>query len=629
MSDDPKLVFLTNDAGEEEGLGDAGVETYRDAPYASVARECGQNSADAREKRPVTMRFDLLEIGINEYPAAKSQLAAVEACLDKARSGRNDKEIDFFSRAREVLTADRLKILRISDSNTKGLIGPAIPGTPFHSLVKASGVSNKDSDTSGGSFGIGKKAAFAASELQTVFYSTIYRELTSGKELFLAQGKTLLVSHTAPDGRKRRATGYWGLADFMPVADPARVPGWLTRAEVGTSVFVVGFREEDSWRERIAASLLQNFFCAIHRGDLRFIIDDSRIDINGDSIASYFLDPQIVRAADLSSQLEEFEFARNLYDCLMSVDASSETFEIAGLGKVSLRILLRDGLPKRVCIIRNGMAITDNLAHFGDKLARYPMYKEFVALVEPTDDQGSALLKRLENPRHDSLSADRLSDARKRADATRAMKTLASRIRSAIKQLALPKPSDVTNLDELARYFADSDKSDKPPDPNGDDDIETFRIIKPAKRKSRNPATDRLAPGHEGGRDKGTGKGGSGLGRGKGPGRGSGGRGNFGASREIGVTDVRNLVPPQSEWSRTVYFTPAEGGAARITIAAAGIDDAQPIEVEASDAGTVSDGQILIDLRENERSKVNVRFSRPYGGPIELSVTAGNVGARS
>src|SRR5690606_29721587 len=124
----------------------------------------------------------------------ESQLAAVEACLDKAKSSRNDKEIDFFSRAREVLTADRLKILRISDSNTKGLIGPAAPGTPFHSLVKASGVSNKDSDTSGGSFGIGKKAAFAASELQTVFYSTIYRELTSRKELFLAQGKTLLVS---------------------------------------------------------------------------------------------------------------------------------------------------------------------------------------------------------------------------------------------------------------------------------------------------------------------------------------------------------------------------------------------------------------------------------------------------
>lgn len=624
MADEPQLVFLTNDAGEEEGLGDAGVETYRDAPYASVARECGQNSADAREKRPVTMRFDLLEIATGQYPAATKQLEAVEACLDKAKSNRNDKEIDFFSRAREVLKAERIKVLRVSDFNTKGLVGPATAGTPFHSLVKASGVSNKDSDTSGGSFGIGKKAAFAASELQTVFYSTIYRDLSSGNNHFLAQGKTLLVSHTAPDGKNCRATGYWGLPGFMPVAEPHKVPQWLSRDEIGTSVFLIGFREEDHWRERIAASLLQNFFCAIHRGDLRFLIDDGRIDINGNTIASFFLDPQILTAADLSSQREEFEFARYLYECLMSADATSETFEIKGLGKVSLRIMLRDGLPKRVCIVRNGMAITDNLAHFGDKLARFPMYKEFVALVEPIDDDGSALLKRLENPRHDSLSADRLTDAAKRAEATRAMKTLAARIRSVIKQLALPKPSDVTTLDELAKYFADSDVSDKPPDPGGDEDLEKFKIKKSDRRKRLPQAGGDLMPGFGGGGGRGTGKGGDGGGHGKRPGRGSGGKGESGHNREIAVSDVRNLVPPQSDWSRVVFFTPAETGTGLLTIAAAGIEDAQPIEVAAADKGNVRKGRIRVDLRENERSQLAVKFAHPYGGPIEISVTADN-----
>ena len=39
--------FPPNLADENEGLGDAGIETFRDAPYASVGRENGQNSNDA------------------------------------------------------------------------------------------------------------------------------------------------------------------------------------------------------------------------------------------------------------------------------------------------------------------------------------------------------------------------------------------------------------------------------------------------------------------------------------------------------------------------------------------------------------------------------------------------------
>lgn len=49
---EPVLRFLTNEAGEKEGLGDAGIETFRDAPYASCAREAGQNSRDAATACP-------------------------------------------------------------------------------------------------------------------------------------------------------------------------------------------------------------------------------------------------------------------------------------------------------------------------------------------------------------------------------------------------------------------------------------------------------------------------------------------------------------------------------------------------------------------------------------------------
>lgn len=63
------LQFLDNDAGEHEGLGDAGIETYRDSPYASSARECGQNSRDAGTAYPVTLSFDLLKVPAADIPA--------------------------------------------------------------------------------------------------------------------------------------------------------------------------------------------------------------------------------------------------------------------------------------------------------------------------------------------------------------------------------------------------------------------------------------------------------------------------------------------------------------------------------------------------------------------------------
>jgi hypothetical protein len=90
------LIFQSNEAGEDEGLGHAGIETYRDAPYASVARECGQNSRDAVLKDPVVMSFDLLRIPTGECPIRNEHRQAVQRCLEKARKKGDEKEIEFF-----------------------------------------------------------------------------------------------------------------------------------------------------------------------------------------------------------------------------------------------------------------------------------------------------------------------------------------------------------------------------------------------------------------------------------------------------------------------------------------------------------------------------------------------------
>lgn len=49
------LKFLSNQAGEVEGLGHAGIETFRDTPFVSCSREAGQNTLDAAAGRPVSV----------------------------------------------------------------------------------------------------------------------------------------------------------------------------------------------------------------------------------------------------------------------------------------------------------------------------------------------------------------------------------------------------------------------------------------------------------------------------------------------------------------------------------------------------------------------------------------------
>ena len=53
--------------------------------------------------------------------------------------------------------------------------GGEIKTGQWHRLVKMTGQSAKNSNTAGGSYGIGKHAPFAVSGLRTIFYSTRYK----------------------------------------------------------------------------------------------------------------------------------------------------------------------------------------------------------------------------------------------------------------------------------------------------------------------------------------------------------------------------------------------------------------------------------------------------------------------
>ncbi|WIW95465.1 hypothetical protein [Altererythrobacter rubellus] len=609
----PRLVFLKNEAGEAEGLNDPGIETFRDSPYSSVARETGQNTRDVRAdtSKPVRMAFRKIDVPTSEFPDIESYRAAVKTCLDLAKRSSDTKELSFFRQARRVLEKDTIAVLEISDYNTHGLRGPCTDGTPFHALVKATGVSAKDMETSGGSFGIGKNAVYAASDLQTAFYSTVYTE--NGSSRFLCQGKTRFRSFVAGDGTAHRSIGYWGDPQgFQPIGDPADVPGWMRRDEVGTSIFSIAMRDANDWEAELIASILMNFFAAIHREDMEFEVGSETI--NARTLLYKFDEPRIQRAAERTGNKEDFDFARNLYDCLREgEDIYSLDFDVAGAGKFKIRLGVKAGLPRRIAFIRNGMFITDSLGSFGDKLQRFPMFREFAAIVEPAGEKESVWLKSLENPRHDQLSPDRLTNPDDREAARTAGRALAKAVREQIRSKAKSEAGAETDLDELSEFFANEEKAE--PDEKGDRDPYSFKVKKQVRvkkaRKTKPPASnqsgDRGGGSQEGENEETGGRGGTGAGEGDG----TGGSGKRSVRVAMPLLNPRTLIPDSSNLAkRIIKFTPEKSGPALLQFEALGLNRSEPLSVK--------DGQPSVVCEAGKRMEVEVEFDAAYTGPIEI-----------
>ncbi|APO66154.1 hypothetical protein IE4872_CH00489 [Rhizobium gallicum] len=616
------LEFLPNVAGEAEGLGDAGIETFRDKPFAAVARETGQNSRDSRDdvSQPVKMTFDEITVPSSEFPSIEDYRKAASRCLAKSKAGGNEKDIGFFNQALKALSAQNIKIMRISDFNTRGVRGPCVEGRPFHTLAKSDGMSVKENINAGGSFGIGKSAASALSEIQTTFISTRYTD-TSGDHV-LCMGKTQFISHKGEDSQELRRKGYWGLKkDFMPLENAADIPGWLLRDSQGTSIFSVCVRENRAdWRYEMAAALLINFFTAIQRREMEFEIDHSFLKINRSTIEALFADHEVNKAVDQMKARATFDAARLLHACLVDEQTVLRTLHVAGVGDVHMRILLRENLGYTIGIVRNGMYITDNLGNFGEPFKRFPLHREFAVIIEPAGDAEGEWFKRLENPSHDDLSAERITDPAMRAKGQAAFEDLASQVRQTIRELARSEPTSSMELDELNDFFASDDTRTedeagtetnpralkptavkispprprkKKPQPRGEN-ID----IGPGPEPETDPNPEPIPPGPEPGPVPRPRK----------------------VAEPIDLQNERNVMADSlNTRKRRLFFTSPVTGNLNVGVEASGLNSPEELSIVSAAQGDVKNGEVIISATKGQRIILDVDFDVPYVGPIELN----------
>lgn len=633
MSNRLGLNFLRNVAGEAEGLGDAGIETFRGNPYVSVARETAQNSRDARnnENVPIVLKINRFSIESRSFPAIEAFKKAAKQCLQKANERGTEKEKEFFQQAFSVLNKDEIEILSIEDFNTKGVVGPCEEGSPFHALVKADGVSIKENVDSGGSFGIGKSAMFACSDIQTVFFSTRYQDDQGIKNLFM--GKTLFMSHKGEDGCEYGRKGYLSLEDYMPVGDQESIPQHFQRNELGTSIFSICARTtQHEWYYEILAALIINFFAAIHRGEMEFEIDHNNIKLNKHNIMSWFNDEKLQEVVKGLQMQEKFDVSKKLFHCLNDQIVKSEVIEIPSLGGVKVHVLLREKVGYTVGIIRNGMYITNNLSSFNEPFKRFPLYREFIALVEPIDKEASEWFKRLENPSHDNLSADRITDPNKRKLGQKLFKELASLIRNVIKNFAKTEIKDSLELNELNDFFrTDGSEKTSTVGPikkighNGPTPIKKIRNL--SKRslsrlesdddhlsssdeletpKVQKTQEDQLSPNSTNSTNSLI----------------SNSKVKPIKSQSIFLEKERNLLPEISNKKmRRLLFNSPINGIVNIRILAVGLSAAEHLYVASSDEGNVIKGDVQINCKKGKRICLDLEFVAEYEGPLEVEAT--------
>lgn len=431
--------FPSNNKGDINGIGNSGIEIFQGTPLKSLAREICQNSLDAAlEGKSVEVEFMPFSLDISEFPDAESLKKAFIASLDFWSVQSVKKATDFFERAIKMMKSGSIPFLRISDFNTTGLTGSKSEyNTPWCNLTKSSGISDKEG-TSGGSFGIGKFAPFACSELRTVFYSTLDIENVAA-----FQGISRITSFRRDDNEITTGVGYYGADHNQPVYSQLRLdPNFMReKNQTGTDIFIAGFRfHSTDWKDNIIASVLDGFFYAVYTGKLVVRVFD--IVINKDTL------PKLI--AEYQPLLTEN--ADKYYTVLISKDTVWYEVDFKNHGTVRLGLLLQSDsqqveMHRKVAMIRKtGMKIMDR----GNISGIIPFAGVMLIEGEKIND----FLRNLENPQHTKWEPDRIEPKELIPYARAYIKDLVDFIKDCLEKLK--RNSDIDEIDpDVGEYLPD------------------------------------------------------------------------------------------------------------------------------------------------------------------------------
>lgn len=443
---DLKWRFPDNNYTDEKGLDTPDMETFKKDPVSSLAREICQNSIDAAYgDKPVRVEFSLFQLARDEVPGIGQLAAQIEACYDYKKD--SPQEGAALRELKKSIEKADITCLRISDFHTKGVEGARTNqrGTPFYTLTKGSGVSDKIG-SSGGSKGIGKFASFVVSTTNTVFYSTYAKD-----DSHAYIGISKLRSTPFPDDPELMTMGIGYYADSeknYPILEELHLDQSFSREnnEFGTDVFIIGFNSFPGWQSDIIAKVLDSFMVAIMRGDLEVLVDGTIVNKNTVRDIIFNEQFQIERTkTELREIRAQFELLQNDEKLIvrdLSIDEeNSVTVYIKEYGQQD------ESNATKHCV-----------------MVRYPYMKitsinpgailPFSALCVIHDNELNRRLRAIENPQHTDWEIKRLNDFPEDKRKTRRMKkSLETAVNDFIKEMLRASSGDSTDIEGAGEFL--------------------------------------------------------------------------------------------------------------------------------------------------------------------------------
>ena len=461
--------------------------------YVNLARETCQNSLDAQEADttgPVRVAYRLRKFHPRDYEFFEQYAECLRGCRKywEARpDGVGDNLRDLLDGADQILEQDSVSALVVSDFNTPGLKGSkGSSGTftgSFNALIYGEGVSHKDNEKSAGSFGIGRNAPFACSALSCVCYNTL---AVDGGNAFVGIAK--LASTLNGEGKKTRKQGHYQYNDddneiWRPVApsDADDFSREFSRedGEYGTDVIILGFREEEDWRQKLEEAILRNFFLAIHNNQLVVEIEGKVIDSQsiGGMLDGY------AEGAD-----KEMRKVVQYYRAL--IDPSSDRCSLSILEDNDAELIIRTDPEveafKSVAWFRSSGMLIRPYKPTG-------IFQPYVCVFVVKGDLLDKTLRKTEPARHNDWDYRRVDANEKelKSRARKAITILKREIKKSLKDKCETVADETIDAVGAAAYLADDvDRSEQ--EPGGTDILRP--IIKIGKARKSKPSPPRPEP---------------------------------------------------------------------------------------------------------------------------------------
>ena len=303
-------------------------------------------------------------------------------------------------------------------------------------------------------------------------------------------------------------------------------------------------------------------------------------------------------------------------------DGEPAEAQIPGLGLCRLWIRVDDGdarLPRKVGLMRRtGMLITAEQAG----LKRFHGTDRFIAICRFEADEGNALLRQMENPRHDQFEPGHIEDPERRRRAAAALKRATDWIRREVnRQAGRTASAEPTRLPELNRLLPDL----RPEEPFGSgaaDGGEREPSFGGAPEVKLRPRRRPAPPAPPGGDDDDDDPGGWQREEPSGPRSRRDGptdrrdRPRRGNRESIPLGDVRVTPAPGRAGRYRVGFTPGAGGRASLDL------------MEAGDSAVAVPGDVRIVGPDGGRSRVEMELVAGQRTGFEIEAD-GPIGERA